>query len=113
MKGRNAVCVSWGDASPRGQGSDILPHLEYAKSPGLKNIPFYGDNKAVRRSHRPDQGGLLTVNPVDRATCPNETLRQKIMSFIKMTFKIGAESRIKTTLGLEITRDRIKRTITI
>ena len=45
--------------------------------------------------------------------CPDENLRQRIMSYIKLTFKIGAESKIKTTLGLEITRDRSKRTISI
>lgn len=37
----------WRTQRYNGQGSDTLPHLDYGISPGLKNIPFYGDNKAV------------------------------------------------------------------
>jgi len=39
--------LDWSTQRYNGQGSETLPHLKYDKSPGLKNIPFYGDNKAV------------------------------------------------------------------
>ena len=37
----------WKTQRYNGQGEDSLPHLDYDISPGLKHIPFYGDNKAV------------------------------------------------------------------
>lgn len=45
--------------------------------------------------------------------CPDDDLRREVMDHIKTVFKIGAEDRIQTTLGLEITRDREAKTISI